>query len=607
MLAVTLTTLAPSTRVEAAANNKVVINFATTKEKSTTTSKATPTKAPTEKELEASVNEVVHGNVAFDEIKYERPDKDAFLKELDQIETMMKNGEAAKTVLDEYDKLGNKLLEFSTAANYVTIQNYLDVTNTYYATEVAYLSETIDIITNRYISLTEDILASSKYAKEAKKIWSQEDLLSIDRASKMMDEKTIELGVKEQQLENEYLSASATVTIKVDGKDMTISEILASDMEYADKLNYYNTYIYNFNQKTGEIYLDLVDVRKQISEILGFDSYADYCYFSFDRDYTKEDAQNLHTYVKQYIVPVFNDLVNSFTQDEIATLNSLPGDINSYESVYLKFFKEVSPDLKKAYDYMKKYKLYNFDASPVKANLSYTTLLYSYHEPYMNIYPSGTYLDISTFIHEFGHYNAYFKHDMNLSSILDIVEIHSQGLEVLFTPYYDTAYGKEAARSIVKNNFATYLQILIEGCLHDEFQQYVFEHDLKSVKELNEAFFKLQCEYGLASEGMGVTESYSWCLVTHTFAMPFYYISYATSLVPALEIFEKSLTNRKTAIKTYINLVNQGTEETFLNTLKSAGLGSPFYEGTIAAIGEAIGDYFGLFTIEEQTTVVPAA
>lgn len=91
-----------------------------------------------------------------------------------------------------------------------------------------------------------------------------------------------------------------------------------------------------------------------------------------------------------------------------------------------------------------------------------------------------------------------------------------------------------------------------------------------------------------------IEEAASWVLITHTFSMPLYYISYAASLIPALEIFEISLTDRTLAIDIYNSFVEKGTKDTFLNTVKAAGLGSPFQEETISKIAESIYEFFGL-------------
>ena len=53
-----------------------------------------------------------------------------------------------------------------------------------------------------------------------------------------------------------------------------------------------------------------------------------------------------------------------------------------------------------------------------------------------------------TLVHEFGHFNAdFYSTDSVLwgSSNIDVAEIQSQGLEVLFSQFTDEIYGEENA------------------------------------------------------------------------------------------------------------------------------------------------------------------
>ena len=67
-----------------------------------------------------------------------------------------------------------------------------------------------------------------------------------------------------------------------------------------------------------------------------------------------------------------------------------------------------------------------------------------------------------------------------------------------------------------------------------------------------------------------------------------YYISYATSIVPALEIMELSMTDREEAIRIYNELVRSDPESSFSEVLSSVGLGSPFEEQTIIDVVNAV-------------------
>jgi oligoendopeptidase F len=87
---------------------------------------------------------------------------------------------------------------------------------------------------------------------------------------------------------------------------------------------------------------------------------------------------------------------------------------------------------------------------------------------------------------------------------------------------------------------------------------------------------------------------YVWVDVLHNFEVPMYYISYATSIVPALQIMELSLTDRQKAIDVYNDIVTSDPDMSFSEVLTMAGLADPFDEQTIAGVVDAILDYTGI-------------
>jgi oligoendopeptidase F len=290
------------------------------------------------------------------------------------------------------------------------------------------------------------------------------------------------------------------------------------------------------------------------------------------------------------MVPLYQDLLSSFTQEEKDLVNAASGSITELEPSMIEYFKTISDEMIQAYNYMKKYGLYNVSGTPVQQNLSYTTYLYNLDEPYLNIYTQGYITDISAYIHEFGHFYGFYANGGELSSNVDILEIHSQGNEMLFAPYYQ-AYGK-AYGPIVKNQILIILGTVIQSCIFDEFEQHVYSNDVTTVEELNKVFFQLECDYGLADAATGMTQDTWWVYVPHVYQIPLYQISYAMSAIPALEIFTDSLTDREAAIDTYNEVVNLGTEFSFQELLKETGLSSPFKKATFYNLTKALSEYF---------------
>jgi hypothetical protein len=108
---------------------------------------------------------------------------------------------------------------------------------------------------------------------------------------------------------------------------------------------------------------------------------------------------------------------------------------------------EASEELSVAFDYMKRNHLCNIDYSEQKADMGYTTRLYYYDVPFVFNAPYGGFTDYLDMIHEFGHFSNMFYTQTDLLfgiSDIDLGELQSQGLEILFTAFYDDIFGAYA-------------------------------------------------------------------------------------------------------------------------------------------------------------------
>jgi oligoendopeptidase F len=547
----------------------------------------TPTVAPTNKE-----EAIVHGSTSFQDITYVRPDFKAITKTIQSVSPLLKQKNQEKKIIRLYDQIGEDMMDALTMNTYLNIKSSHDVTDQKTIDEVNYVASNLSSVTKLLSLLCIEIL-DSPYEAALREELTEEEIEDIYKASKLLTPEYIEFQTKASDLNSKYLNALSTTTIEVNGVAMSESDIYYStDLTDAEKNTYGSQLIQNLNQTAGTIYLDLVKVYQEIAKLNGFSNVTDYMYDSYDRDYTAKETQQFSKYVKLYIVPLYHDLASTWTQEEVDLINAAPSAIADLESSFVDYYGTISDEMLEAYNYMKKFGLNYISASPVQQRSCYTTYLDSLEEPYLSIYTYGNYMDVSRYVHEFGHYNAFYVNGSELRSNLDICEIHSQANELLFLPYYQ-AYGK-AYSPIVKNQILTMLSTIINGCVYDEFQQYVYSNDVTSVKELNQAFFNIECEYGLADASTGYTQDYSWIYVSHTFQQPLYYISYAMSAIPALEIFTDSLTDREAAIDTYNEVVNLGTEFSFQELLKDTGLSSPFKKATFYNLTEALSEFFKL-------------
>ena len=130
---------------------------------------------------------------------------------------------------------------------------------------------------------------------------------------------------------------------------------------------------------------------------------------------------------------------------------------------------------------------------------------------------------------------------------------------------------------------------LLSGCMEDEFQQDVYENPDMTLDEMNALYKKLTVAYGL-DEVYGY-QGTEWVLISHTFQYPLYYISYAVSMVPALELLELSQRDAEAAKTAYFNIMMREPYADLNEELSKNGLGDVFSEDTIARIADILEAY----------------
>lgn len=328
--------------------------------------------------------------------------------------------------------------------------------------------------------------------------------------------------------------------------------------------------------RIGEIFVSLVAVRNEMAAAAGYDSYAAYAYAAdYARDYTPEAAQTLWTLAKEQYAPLLRQYADCV--DAAAGRLTEQALLDLSEDGILEALQRgaamLSPELADACAYLIDNGLYDIAASGKKADIGFTTWLASYEAPFLFNAPYGDYYDLTSAIHEFGHVNAYYY---NGSDVLfgvcdyDLSELQSQGMEVMFLPLYDTLFGEEAAALLRAQTVYNLMTGVVQGAMYDEFQQTVYQLDELTPARVNETFRTIYESYGYAPYDGA---EYEWMSVIHNFEQPMYYISYAVSALPALELYAMQQTSPADALNTYLRAAAMPDEWYYLSdALEYTGL-----------------------------------
>ena len=344
-------------------------------------------------------------------------------------------------------------------------------------------------------------------------------------------------------------------------------------------------------EKIGALYRELVDLHNEEAQIVGYKDYADYAYeASYGRDFTPDDAAALCEAVKPYARQYFGSLYYNeatyadFSADTDLTERELVGLVTQY-------MPRVSDDAAKAAAYMEKHGLYFMDSADRVSDLGFTTTLDQYNAPFIYLALYGDQNDIQSMFHEFGHYyDAYVNPvpDLLLSvGSLDIFEIHSTGMEALSTGWYEDIYGEDADLARIRF-LDSALYTVFSGCLFDEFQRVVYADPSLTPEQISQTFVTIARSYGLRS--FGKEFSHYWMQVNHNFESPFYYISYAVSMLASLQIYEMAENDWAAAAGFYNDLVSLGAfDYTYCELLDKVGL-ECFTDGLPACVSQAVED-----------------
>ncbi|MCI9320003.1 MAG: M3 family oligoendopeptidase [Lachnospiraceae bacterium] len=412
-----------------------------------------------------------------------------------------------------------------------------------------------------------------------------------------LSDRMFELHDEEERLVQSYDRVMAQPQVTVDGEVWTEEKLSSADLSNSEYRNISEQLEQAQNQEAGEIYRELIRVRTEIAEEAGYDNYIDYAYeVVYNRDYSLEDIQQVWKSVKKTIVPMEDYLMEGISSRDLRGLHrDARSDGEEILDAIQPFMGRIDPELGETFDFMRNHHLYDIEYSDSKLYVGYTVGLPAYGTAFIFNQPYRNYQDYIDTIHEFGHFNETFhcvQHDLWADFNIDVGEIHSQGLTLLFTEYSDELFGEygDAFSRIILWNM---LDTIMDGCLYDEFQATVYQNPDMSLEEINRLYKELSEEYGYQYDE-DEEEGYYWIQVSHNFQSPFYYISYATSALSSLDLWLISLEDREQAVDIYLELAALSLSLPYRETIEEVGLRDIFRQETIPEMAKELRDYLGI-------------
>ena len=535
-----------------------------------------------------------HADVDFADMAYERIDAGPLLEEMDGIRALLSDAASAAQVEERFDALMDQVMEMLTMHTLASIRQSQNVMDDAAADEVEYNAEVSGKVMDALNLLMKAILASPCGAFLETQL--TEDDLAYYLSYEPMTEEALALETKEAALINEYYQAAAGITVSYNGEEWTDDGAYYAYLDGSITPEDYNAiaaaYAKKQNEVLGEIYLRMVDLRREIAAAHGYDNYADYAYESYDRDYTQEDIRAFHKAVKEGGYQALCDDLSDLLSGEMDR-NFFYSDYSGteYLDVVEAYINRMSSEMAEAFAYMREHGLYDNGPGDYKDGSGFTTMLYSYGAPFFFDTPYGMLPDFTTIVHEFGHYNNFYWEGSgwnDLSTCLDLAEVHSQGLELLFSHWYGDIFGANG-QSVLDYQLESLVSAIVDGALHDELQQYVYATENVTLEQINRKYRQLAGEYGLVPADDPREEMVGWVSIHHTFTNPCYYISYAVSAAGAfsfwLEMQEKDYFD---VVDEYLKLTALSPGMGFQECFAELGMDDPISSSYIAELAVAL-------------------
>ena len=227
--------------------------------------------------------------------------------------------------------------------------------------------------------------------------------------------------------------------------------------------------------------------------------------------------------------------------------------------------------------------------TPSASTGGYTTMLCAYGAPVIYNYLDGSSYDLTSMLHEFGHYLSYYHNPYDPFFggwyYLDVSEIHSTALEMLCDARLELVLSPEEAARARAIHWMDLLYTLLSGTVVNRLEQYIYENPGLSTREISAYYAELWGEYGIYYAQGEV--DYGWQDISHMFYYPGYYASYALSTLAALEIWQVYEADAECGLALYLELLTYSDDTlpfgALLETVGLPGVEDTAYVGELTA------------------------
>ena len=329
-----------------------------------------------------------------------------------------------------------------------------------------------------------------------------------------------------------------------------------------------------------DLLIDLIQVRHQIADYWGYDSYNDFATeFYHYRDYSVHQSREYLQQVARELAPLYRTMNESDIWSEVIRYAS---EASTYDYVR-QMAQAMGGNIQEAFLFMDRAGVYDISYSPNKYASSFEVYLTSYQSPFIFLCPSLDTTDHLTFAHEFGHFCNDYASRGSYAGV-DILEVFSQGMEFLSLFYTDEN------PDLARLKMADSLCIYVEQSAYASFEMGMYDIPPEELtpEALTALYEEVALKFGFESIGYDPRE---FVHINHFYTNPLYVLSYVVSNDAAMQLYQLEAEADGAGL-TCLE-ANLATEEYYLLAfLENAGLESPFAPGRLQSVRDTFRAFF---------------
>ena len=419
---------------------------------------------------------------------------------------------------------------------------------------------------DRWWSDITDTIEGGPYAESLLPVWRP--WAEVPEQQNYDSARSAQLLEEIETLANEAEDILATATVGGKGKSMTLDACFAAQNWKEACANW----LVAHGEALLDIYTELVALRGALArECYRAESFSHYIFAEKGWDYTPQMTQNMVDGIVARLLPLDDALTDAGYWERMYEEYCKAEDfIERARPV----FEQMGGEMAAAFELLLENELWRSKGNVNSHGRPYANYLPSYRVALVFSPYDGDASSIMSFTHEFGHFYEYYLSMDAYSRAMDISEVHSQAMTLLFAEAYSSLYQEDALRELA-------LVDLVDTLAYQSFNAtvelaaYALPAEEISAERLLEIGRETCAHYGYG-DGNRMLADYYWLLDEELFSDPFLSFGYVTSAGAAFEVWRLAQEDMAAALEAYASLTRHEGGEALLLNLEAAGLQSPF-------------------------------